>query len=259
MSPRASAGEVPLLSKRTLARALARGVKLARIISRPAYRRALRRGVAAAAEHERIDLPDDIRTVLDVGANRGQFAVVAAERWPGAQLICFEPLPDARRRLSRVLADVPNVQIRSVALSDEPGDAELHIARADDSSSLLPITSRQVATFPGTDQVGVLEVRTARLDVELNGTGLTRPVLLKIDVQGGELQVLHGAVGMLDRVDVILVECSFIELYAGQPLAHDLVAFLAAQGLVLTGVGLPTMDGQGRVVQLDLVFGRPGS
>jgi FkbM family methyltransferase len=238
-------------------REAARGTKLARIVSRRGYRHALRHGVAAAVEHERLHIPIEPRTVLDVGANRGQFAVVAAHRWPSARLICFEPLPAARALLTKMLAALPtSAEVHDVALTDEPGDAKLHVSRADDSSSLLPIGSRQSATFPGTDEVGVIAVRAARLDDEVDIAQLASPVLLKIDVQGGELHVLRGATAALARVDAVLVECSFVEFYEGQPLAHELVSFLAGHGLVLTGAGMPTTDGTGRVVQIDLVFAR---
>lgn len=238
-------------------REAARGAKLARIVSHRGYRRALRQGVAAAVEHEQLHIPIEPRTVLDVGANRGQFALVAAHRWPDARLICFEPLPAAVARLTEVLATTPaSAEVRNVALTDTPGEAKLHVSRADDSSSLLPIGFRQPATFPGTDEVGVITVRAARLDDEVDIGQLARPVLLKIDVQGGELHVLRGATAALDHVDAVLVECSFVEFYEGQPLAHELVGFLAGYGLVLTGAGVPTTDRTGRVVQIDLVFGR---
>jgi FkbM family methyltransferase len=238
-----------------LRRTAGRGVKLARILRRPEYRRALRHGVAAAVEHERVGLPSELKTVLDVGANRGQFALVALRRWPDARLVCFEPLDTARRQLTEVVGG-SGAEIRDVALAEQAGEVEFHVSRADDSSSLLPITPRQAAMFPGTDEVRTMPVRTARLDVELAGEPLAGPVLLKIDVQGGELGVLRGAVGLLDQIDVIMVECSFVEFYAGQPLAHELIEFLAAHEFVLTSAGSPTMDGQGRVVQLDFVFSR---
>lgn len=239
--------------------ALARGVKLVRVLARREYRQALRVGVAAAVEHDRLHVPVEPATVLDVGANRGQFALVAARRWPRARLICFEPLPDAARVLSRVLAAAPRAEVRNLALSDEAGEVKLHVSRADDSSSLLPIGARQSATFPGTEEVGVIGVPAARLDDELDASDLLRPVLLKLDVQGGELRVLRGAAGLLSAVDVVLVECSFVEFYEGQPLAHELVRFLGGHGLVLTGAGMPTTDAAGRVVQIDLVFSRgPG-
>jgi FkbM family methyltransferase len=240
-----------------LRRQVARAAKLARLLVHADYRRALADGVAAAVEHERLDLPEDVATVLDVGANRGQFALVAARRWPQARIVCFEPLPAARRRLGAVAARLPRATVRDVALAESGGEVEMHLARADDSSSLLPISARQSQLFPGTDEVGLLRVRAARLDTEVGPDDLVGPVLLKIDVQGGELGVLRGAVGVLGVVDVVLVECSFVELYAGQPLAHEIVAFLAEHGLVLAGAGMPTTDGRGRVVQQDLVFRRP--
>jgi FkbM family methyltransferase len=234
----------------------ARGVKLLRILSTPAYRQALRRGVAAAVEHEHLRLPIQPSTVLDVGANRGQFALVAAQRWPSARLICFEPLPSAATLLTSVLASAPQAEVRTVALADEPGEVKMHVSKADDSSSLLSIGARQSQTFPGTEEIGLIPVQAVRLDDELDVAALPRPVLLKIDVQGGELGVLRGAERSLQHVDAVLVECSFVEFYDGQPLAHDVLDFLGEQGFRLTGAGTPTTDANGSVVQIDLLFVR---
>jgi FkbM family methyltransferase len=232
----------------------ARGAKLLRILATPGYRQALRRGVAAAVEHEHLRLPIEPRTVLDVGANRGQFALVAAHRWPNARLICFEPLPSAAGLLTSVLASTPQAEIHNVALADEPGEVKMHVSKADDSSSLLSISARQSQTFPGTEEVGIISVQAARLDDELDVAALPRPVLLKIDVQGGELGVLHGGERSLQHVDAVLVECSFVEFYDGQPLAHEVLDFLGKQGFRLTGAGTPTTDAQGSVVQIDMLF-----
>jgi len=132
----------------------------------------------------------------------------------------------------------------------------LHVTRADDSSSLLPTTELQIDTFPGTQVVGAMPVLTDRLDTLVPSTELMGPVLLKIDVQGTELDVLKGASGMLDRVDTILIECSFAELYAGQALADDVISLLHAHDFRLVSVVGPTMDRDGRVLQADLVFER---
>jgi FkbM family methyltransferase len=232
----------------------ARGAKLLRILATPDYRQALRRGVAAAVEHEHLRLPIEPRTVLDVGANRGQFALVAAHRWPNARLICFEPLPSAAGLLRSVLASTPQAEIHNVALANEPGEVKMHVSKADDSSSLLSISARQSQTFPGTEEVGLISVQAARLDDELDVAALSRPVLLKIDVQGGELGVLHGGERSLQHVDAVLVECSFVEFYDGQPLAHEVLDFLGKKGFRLTGAGTPTTDAQGSVVQIDMLF-----
>lgn len=246
---------LPRMSTLALQRRRRQAEKLVRLLGVPAYRRALRHGVAATVEHRDADLPRVLATVVDVGANRGQFAVMAAHRWPSARLICFEPLPEPRGRLERVLAGHPALRVVDAAAGEEAGTAEFHVTRSDDSSSLLRPTATQTAAFPDSVEVDAVQVRVVRLDEELAEGEPVRPALLKIDVQGAELSTLRGAVGVLDRFDAILVECSFTELYAGQALASDVVRFLDDHGFVLTGMGDPSTDATGRTLQSDLVFG----
>lgn len=231
-----------------------RARKLNSLLRVAEYRRALWRGVPAAVEHDRTELPSGVRTVLDVGANRGQFAVVAGRRWPQAALVCFEPLPAPRAVLARVLGRDQRLRIVGAALTDQAGWAEMHVSRAEDSSSLLPITARQVEAFPGTDEVGRTAVRTARLDEEVAPGTIERPAVLKIDVQGSELGVLRGATGLLAELDAILIEASFAELYAGQALADEVIRFLQSHGFALVAITSPVADDRGTVLQADLVF-----
>lgn len=231
-----------------------RASELVHLLSVGVYRRALWRGVRAAIEHERTPLPEGLRTVLDVGANRGQFALIASRRWPEASLVCFEPLPEPRRALKRVLRNHQRLRVVDGALSDHRGSGQMHVSRAEDSSSLLPITERQVAAFPGTEEVGTLEVRIGRLDEEIQPGTFERPAVLKIDVQGSELAVLKGATGLLADLDAVLIECSFAELYAGQALADDVIRFLHAHGFDLVAITAPTTDERGALLQADLVF-----
>ena len=233
---------------------LRRARKLVAVLRHPAYWRGLRHGVAASVEHETAALDHDFRTVLDVGANRGQFLLFAARRFPAAALVAFEPLAAPREVLRRSVPRRRPVRLFGVALSDRSGTASFHVARADDSSSLLPITPAQTMTFPGTDEVDQVRVRTARLDEVLLSADLDPPVLLKIDVQGGELGVLEGAAGLLPEVTTILVECSFAELYEGQPKVGAIVDFLHGHGFSLHSVCPVTTAPSGRPVQADLVF-----
>jgi hypothetical protein len=123
--------------------------------------------------------------------------------------------------------------------------------------SLLRIGKGQREQFPGTEEVQAVVVRTARLDERLTEAMLPRPCLLKIDVQGGELLVLQGASGIMHLLDEVLVECSFVELYDGQPLAGDVVAFLRERGFGLAGVSTPAQGHDGEPVQADFQFRRP--
>jgi FkbM family methyltransferase len=203
-------------------------------------------------------LRDDFRTVLDVGANRGQFALFAARRFPQARLICFEPLPSPRARLERVMGPGARVTVRDCALGVATGTAEFHVSAADDSSSLLPIGSRQREVFPGTEETATVEVEVRRLDEVLSASELITPVLLKLDVQGAELAVLRGAETLLSAIDAVLVEVSFVELYVGQALADEVWGALREFAFSCRGIWSITYGPRGECLQADLLFGRHG-
>ena len=132
----------------------------------------------------------------------------------------------------------------------------IHVSARDDSSSLLPITAAQNALFPGTAQIATATVRVTRLAEHLLATAIETPALLKLDVQGFELQALAGCEDELDRFAWIYAECSFMELYAGQAFADEVIAWLRERGFELRGVYHMICDAHGRAVQADFAFAR---
>lgn len=227
--------------------------KLARLAREPRYWPALRHGVAASVEHSGVPFRPDVRTVIDVGASRGQFALFARRRFPGARIVCFEPLPAPFDRLTEVLGG--QVEAHRLAIGSEPGREEMTVSASDDSSSLLPIGERQVREFPGTGAAGTQAVEVETLDGALPGEP-ARPALLKIDVQGLELEVLKGASRTLGSVDECFVECSFVELYEGQAMADEVVGFLEDRGFRLDGVHGVVRSADGEPLQGDFLFRR---
>jgi FkbM family methyltransferase len=217
------------------------------------YRRGLRFGVGAAIEHRSVAFEHEFATVLDVGSHRGQFALFAARRFPNALIFCFEPLSRAAGTLKHVLPPGVDARVFNVALGASAGTAELHVPRDDDASSLLPI-ERDVRGVV-TKEVRSSRVPVARLDELLDPSEIRAPSLLKIDVQGYELEVLRGSEKLLPLISEILVECSFDEFYAGQALADDVVAYLRDRGFRLSGVFSLLRDGC-RCLQGDFLFVR---
>lgn len=231
--------------------------KLLRLVLTPSFRRALRLRVAAAVEHEDVPFQHDFASVIDVGAHHGQFALFARNRFPRAQLFCFEPLPEAQQIIRRVFPQPESVELFKAALgSDTAASHAMHVSKLDDSSSLLPITERYTTAFPGTEEAASIRVPMTRLDDVLAERAPARPCLLKIDVQGYELEVLGGGDRVLRGVDEVFVECSFVELYTGQALAGELVAHLWSRGFRLAGVFSLKRDIAGRCLQADLLFQR---
>lgn len=229
--------------------------KLLRLARKPRYRRALRYGVAAAVEHDNLPYPRDVRTVVDVGAHKGQFALFALERFPAAAIICIEPLDEPRRMLGLAVSQPDRVQVLKVAASNRNRDrVQMHVSRLDDSSSLQLIGPQQVAAFPGTEEASRTWVPTARLDSLIAVEELRGPALLKIDVQGHEYEVLEGGDSLLRSFRQIVVEVSFAELYKGQKLAGDVTSLLQRAGLSLAGVFNVKVDRSGRCLQADFLF-----
>lgn len=235
---------------------LRRPKKLARLVRDPLFRRGLRVGVAAAIEHRAIPFRYEYSTVIDVGAHHGQFALFARRRFPGARILSFEPLAQAVATLERTRAVVGDMIVLAAAVSSEDGEAPFVVSRATDSSSLREILPAYVDAFPGTEAASTCVVRTVALDSAVDPHELERPCLLKIDVQGGELDVLAGAERMLKSVDGVLVECSFVEFYAAQPLVADVVSHLHARGFALTDVSSLVRDRRRVCLQADLLFER---
>jgi FkbM family methyltransferase len=231
--------------------------KLAAIAADGHYRRAfLRHGVAPAIEHRAVlqTLPFDL--VADVGANRGQFTLLCRRLRPTARVVAFEPLAGPAAVYRALFSGDLGVSLYCVALAPERGEMEMNISKSDDSSSLLPISRVQTDNYPGTERIGCCKVPAAPLTDFISAADLTGRSLLKLDVQGFELEVLKSGAPLLPSFDWIYAECSFVPLYEGQALADEIIAFLKAHGFVLSGKHNPSRGRNGLLLQADLLFTR---
>lgn len=192
-------------------------------------------------------LPADVdlatALVVDIGANEGAFSAGVLAVAPQARIVAVEPGSAPRARLRARLGDRPNVEILDVAVSRESGTATFHLTGHDHNSSLRPPrTESQDVTGGGWDIVERIEVRTMSLD-ELVGD---RDVdVLKIDVQGGELDVLAGGARTLARTRAVLLEMNFFSQYEGDAIFNTLHAEMDRNGFELVNVSstLTTPDG----------------
>jgi FkbM family methyltransferase len=233
--------------------------KLLRLLVRPWSWSALRHGVGPSIEHERIlkSLADQgIRTVVDVGANVGQFTAVCRHFLPNANVFAFEPLAEPSNKFHRVHGRDSRVRLDQRALGADAVTLAMNVSASADSSSLLPISDRQEKYFPGTRAQSTEMVEVVRFDSLPICANLELPVLVKLDVQGFELAALKGFGDALDSVQYIYLELSLLPFYTGQSLAADIVAYLSTKGFEIADIGDLTRGTCGEVLQFDALLSR---
>ena len=211
--------------------------------------------VLAGTEHREV-LTREIRSVVDIGANRGQFALAVRGCLPQARIVSFEPLAGPAAIYRSIFAGDDLTHLHHYAVGAKHETRKMHVAARDDSSSLLPVSEIQSANYPGTQTVELTDVEVVPLEHVIAPESLPRPSMLKIDVQGSEYETLLGCESLLAGFDYVYCECSFVELYRGQRLAGEIISWLFTKGFDLTGINHLDRDRHGRPLQADLLFGR---
>lgn len=244
------------------------GIALERVAYLLRQRRRLRRLRGTVAEGlevghiESLELLElcrgfDLRCVYDIGACTGTWSRLAKALYPEAVVQAFEPLASHCAGFERSLAGVAGVRLHRTALGAATGTATLHVMRQSDSSSLLPATPAGRAEWNLEEVTGV-QVDVHRLDDYRRAFGLGVPDLLKLDVQGFELEVLRGARETLLGTRAIIAELSFFDYYDRQCRFHEVVGHLAEAGFHLAALGEHTPTGR-RLGQADVLFLREGA
>jgi FkbM family methyltransferase len=198
----------------------------------------------------------DFGTVIDGGANVGQFSRAVAEVYPHAKVIAFEALPDVAETLRRNLADRPQVRVVQSALGPSEGTLQFFPNQYSLASSALPVHANHRSSFPGVRQLDPIQVPMVCLDRVLADEPLTPPVLLKLDLQGYELEALKGAQQTLARTTHVLLETAFKPMYEGEPLFEELSGFMRSASFRFVRPIDFLADAQGEIVQMDALFTR---
>ena len=194
------------------------------------------------------------RTVLDVGANEGQYGRSIRRAGFSGPMLSFEPQSGAFEKLERQASRDSLWTAHRCALGATDGEITLNIAGNSESSSVLPMLDLHSANSPTSAYVSTEQVRLRRLDDVVRESGCVGPFHLKLDVQGFELSVMDGALQTLESVGSLEVEMSFVPLYGGQATFDGLLARLGAARFEFYDVVPGFRAKNGRLLQIDGLF-----
>jgi len=189
--------------------------------------------------------------IYDIGAYRGGWTRVAAEIFPDAQFVLFEANADHAAELA-----AHGRKYFIAALGADDGAARpFHVPRAGDvtgASLYVENTAHYAAS-----NLQVRELATVRLDTLAAREKLPAPHLVKVDVQGAELEVLAGAGATLAGASVLVVEVSLVDYNRRAPLMAEVITAVDRIGFKCADVAELHRTPTNLVLQLDLVFVRP--
>lgn len=175
-------------------------------------------------------------TVIDVGANIGQFSICAQRLFSCSAIYAIEANEELFSTLSNNLNkfNKSNNIIYNVAISSYSGNVEFKINNDSQVSSILDLGSDRKEFYPNSNVISFKSIKCTTLDSLFLNKKLTGPILLKIDVQGAEHLVIEGASELLSKINWIILEISFKNLYEGEKSFEFILNLLSTYGFTFS-------------------------
>ena len=164
------------------------------------------------------------RTIVDVGAAFGGWSRLCYRFFPDAQYFLFEPLREFAGVLKKYSDEFENVTYFKSAAGSQKGNMVINVHEDLVGSSLLEEADGSFSD--GQPR----EISVITLDEALSGS--SGPYLVKVDVQGAELEVLRGAEKILKDTEYIILEVSLFQSIINAPLLFDVISFMKGKGFV---------------------------
>jgi FkbM family methyltransferase len=195
------------------------------------YEQLARHPLAEIAVRQQIDL------ILDIGANVGQTGRNLRTSGYRGRIVSFEPQRNPFAQLCEVCRHDDKWECLQIALGRDSGWSEMEVSAWDACSSLLSMDSRHLEMWPESKPIGTERVRREKLDNLVDELKIkNHRTMLKIDVQGYELEVLAGASNVLELILAAQLELLFSPLYKGQAPYYEVVSRMETAGLRFVGL-----------------------
>lgn len=201
-----------------------------------------------------------IKSVIDIGANEGQFARRITKIFPQAHIYAFEPLTIPFQQLSQWANHHPKkITAFNLALGDsiQPVEIYSHLY-FNPSSSILRTTQLCETVYPMVKEQEKIIIEQSTLDdiISKFSFPLQEPILIKLDVQGYENRVIKGGMETFKKSAACIVEISLDQLYEGQAQFREIFRLLDHLGYAYAGNLDQVLGKDGHVRYFNAVFVR---
>ncbi len=166
-----------------------------------------------------LDMSESI-LLVDIGANVGEFSNAFRRLFQKSHIISFEPTMEAFEVLKSSFGDHENLLAENVGISDTAGEMEMYVPKDNRLSSFVlntDITNKyREMGVANTQTVAIRTLDSYESTIQTMKNGhTTEKVMIKIDVQGHEINVLQEGRAVLKKADIVLCECTFAPVYKG--------------------------------------------
>jgi FkbM family methyltransferase len=197
----------------------------------------------------------NFKTILDIGANEGQFADKMHALFPDTLIYSFEPIPESFDRLEKNFEDIKQIKGINLALGEAAGEIIFNKNESTASSSFLDMADTHKQSFDFAVKTNPIQVKVDTLDNVMSTEKIDLPMLIKIDVQGFEDKVIKGGKEVIRKADMVICEVSFVELYKGQLLFGDTYEIFKNLGFVYAGsIEQLRAPETNKILQADAIF-----
>jgi len=184
-------------------------------------------------------------TVVDVGVATDTPELY--QHFPNARYLFVEPLVEFEPSL-QTLCQTYNGTYMLAAAGATDGELTIQVSPDLGGTSKFELINAEIFDMKSRT------VPQFRIDTMWNTLELVGPAMLKVDVQGAEIEVLQGAEATLDNFEIIVLEVGLTEVYVGQPIFHDYIAYMAQRNYVVYDIIHAGYGDTGLLCQIDLVF-----
>src|SRR5215469_12886030 len=191
------------------------------------------------------------RGIIDVGANKGEWARLALSIFPKTPVLMIEPRDEMEARLSELSKSNPNCHYIKAGAGRKNGELVQTIWEDSEGSSFLPPENPDLLKTGKQRKTRIVALD----DVLARDYPQFIPDLVKMDIQGFELEALSGAQTLFGRTEIFILEASLFPFVPNTPIVREVIAFMSAREYELYDIpGRCRRPYDGALGQVDLAF-----